>query len=86
MPSVEAGHDPAAAGSGDNPGRAGPVLALWVGLMIALRSALSTVDRRLSTEIVDDREHLRPGDRVLLVIEDDVKFARILVGLARDSG
>ena len=36
--------------------------------------------------VADDREHLRPGDRVLLVIEDDVKFARILVQMAKESG
>ncbi len=34
----------------------------------------------------DDREHLREGDRVLLIIEDDVKFARIMVGMARERG
>src|SRR5438309_4387381 len=36
--------------------------------------------------IEDDREHLREGDRVLLIIEDDLKFARILVGMAREKG
>jgi len=41
---------------------------------------------RLSTDIEDDREHIREGDRVLLVIEDDVKFAKIVLGMARESG
>ena len=27
-----------------------------------------------------------PGDRVLLIIEDDVKFARIMLGMARENG
>ena len=40
MPSVEAGHAPATAGNEEGPGRAGPVLALWVGLMIALRAVV----------------------------------------------
>src|SRR5207248_1867211 len=36
--------------------------------------------------VEDDRDHLREGDRVLLIIEDDVKFARIMLGMAREKG
>ncbi|NUP04656.1 MAG: HAMP domain-containing protein [Polyangiaceae bacterium] len=36
--------------------------------------------------VEDDREHIREGDRVVLVIEDDVKFARIMVNMAHESG
>jgi CheY-like chemotaxis protein len=43
-------------------------------------------DARLSEPVEDDREHLREGDRVLLVIEDDLKFARIMVAMAREKG
>jgi HAMP domain-containing protein/signal transduction histidine kinase/CheY-like chemotaxis protein len=38
------------------------------------------------SEFDDDRERIREGDRVLLVVEDDVKFARIMVGMAHDNG
>ncbi|MBH8551243.1 response regulator [Nostocaceae cyanobacterium CENA357] len=36
-------------------------------------------------EIADDREVIEPGDRVLLVVEDDDKFARILLEMARQQ-
>ena len=38
------------------------------------------------TQLPDDREALRPGDAVLLIVEDDPHYARILVDLARDKG
>ena len=36
--------------------------------------------------IEDDRSSIEDGDTVLLVIEDDPHYARILLGLARDTG
>jgi HAMP domain-containing protein/CheY-like chemotaxis protein/signal transduction histidine kinase len=36
--------------------------------------------------IGDDRENLQPGDGVLLIIEDDPHYARLLCDLSRDSG
>jgi CheY-like chemotaxis protein/CHASE3 domain sensor protein len=34
----------------------------------------------------DDRHNLQPGDRTLLIIEDDINFARILLEMAREQG
>ncbi len=36
--------------------------------------------------IDDDRNLIEPGDSVLLIVEDDITFARILVDLAHDRG
>ncbi len=35
---------------------------------------------------IDDRAHLSPDDAVLLIVEDDPHYSRILVDLARDVG
>jgi HAMP domain-containing protein/CheY-like chemotaxis protein/signal transduction histidine kinase len=40
----------------------------------------------LHGEIADDREAIEPGDRVLLIVEDDTNFARVLLDLAREKG
>ncbi len=37
-------------------------------------------------EIPDDRESLEPDDKLLLVVEDDPHYARILLSLARERG
>ena len=36
--------------------------------------------------IEDDRNNLQPGDAILLVVEDDIHYARILCDLSRDKG
>ena len=41
---------------------------------------------RAVEEIADDRASISPGDRVLLIVEDDPHYARILVDLARQIG
>ncbi len=37
-------------------------------------------------EIVDDREMLQPGQPVLLIVEDDPHYGRVLLNLARERG
>jgi CheY-like chemotaxis protein/signal transduction histidine kinase len=37
-------------------------------------------------QIADDRLNLAPGDSILLIVEDDLHYARVLVDLARDKG
>ena len=37
-------------------------------------------------ELTDDRQNIQPGEAVLLIIEDDAKFGRILLDLAHDRG
>ena len=37
-------------------------------------------------EVDDDRNLIQPGDAVMLIVEDDVTFARILMDMAHDRG
>ncbi|PZE20142.1 response regulator [Paenibacillus xerothermodurans] len=37
-------------------------------------------------EVVDDRDSIEPGDKVILIIEDDVPFARFTLDIARSRG
>ncbi|WOI44107.1 response regulator [Acidovorax sp. BLS4] len=42
--------------------------------------------RRPANAVADDRDQLAPGRRTILVVEDDVRFARILLDLSREMG
>jgi len=50
-----------------------------------LRSAAITSERAIE-QIPDDRDSLQEGDAVLLIVEDDPHYARILRDLSRDKG
>ena len=48
--------------------------------------ARSRSRRRLINEVGDDRDNIQPGDRVLLIVENDLGFARFLLDAAREKG
>ncbi len=52
----------------------------------AMRKLAAQVEAVSFGEPNDDRNAIEPHDRVVLIVEDDVTFARILLGLARDRG
>jgi CheY-like chemotaxis protein/signal transduction histidine kinase len=43
-------------------------------------------DERIIEQLADDRLNLEPGDTILLIVEDDPHYARVLIDLARDKG
>jgi len=45
-----------------------------------------TPQDRHAERVADDRDRLQPGDSVLLIVEDDAHYARMLYVLARDTG
>jgi HAMP domain-containing protein/CheY-like chemotaxis protein/signal transduction histidine kinase len=48
-------------------------------------AAATTVDRPVE-QIPDDRLEIEPGDQILLIVEDDPHYARVIMDLARDKG
>jgi CheY-like chemotaxis protein/signal transduction histidine kinase len=55
-----------------------PPLSLPVAPFISPEKVMEAIE--------DDRNNLQPGDAILLIVEDDVHFARILCDLSRDKG
>jgi CheY-like chemotaxis protein len=49
-------------------------------------NAAAILEGQPATGYVDDRDQINPGDRVVLIVEDDTTFGEILLGLARSSG
>ncbi|GMO16075.1 HAMP domain-containing protein [Bradyrhizobium ottawaense] len=52
----------------------------------ALQPAAAPEQQRVIEQLPDDRLNLEPGDSILLIVEDDPHYARVLVDLARDKG
>ncbi|QOZ25999.1 HAMP domain-containing protein [Bradyrhizobium sp. CCBAU 51753] len=46
----------------------------------------SAAQERAIEQLTDDRLNLAPGDTILLIVEDDPHYARVLIDLARDKG
>ena len=55
------------------------------GAAAEARAEMSVLPVAREEHIVDDRASIAAGDLVLLIVEDDPHYARILLGLARDK-
>jgi CheY-like chemotaxis protein/two-component sensor histidine kinase len=62
--------------------RLGPAYAKRPSLSPAMKARGARPEPRVS----DDRDNIQPSDRVVLIVEDDVKFAATLLDVARESG
>ncbi|HZF38839.1 MAG TPA: response regulator, partial [Blastocatellia bacterium] len=49
-------------------------------------SPISSGDYGEIIEVADDRNNIKPGDRVALIVEDDAPFAQVLLDIARERG
>jgi HAMP domain-containing protein/CheY-like chemotaxis protein/signal transduction histidine kinase len=67
-------------GEGDGDARPRSLLALGPERVAEVSAPV------FQSAVNDDRADIQPGDRVLLVVEDDNNFARILVDLAHEQG
>ncbi|MGG5891100.1 HAMP domain-containing protein [Falsiroseomonas sp. HC035] len=47
---------------------------------------LELLSDRPNEAVSDDRDRIEPGDATLLIVEDDLHYARVVADLARDSG
>jgi len=54
---------------------------------VAAAQAVSTraTDRQIE-QILDDRDALSPGDSIVLIVEDDAHFARLMMATAKEQG
>jgi HAMP domain-containing protein/CheY-like chemotaxis protein/signal transduction histidine kinase len=60
--------------------------AMSSSVSVSTPALMPAVMQAVVEQIPDDREILQPGDAILLIVEDDPHYARVLVDLARDHG
>ncbi|HYQ95253.1 MAG TPA: response regulator, partial [Burkholderiales bacterium] len=80
-PKTPAVETPATEARAEEP-RLGPAYANRPGLSPVMKAR----GARPEPQVSDDRDNIQPGDRVVLIVEDDVKFAATLLDVARESG
>ncbi len=71
------------------PATPGRIMTGGEALAPSLPAGMATVARaqeRPVETVPDDRHALAPGDQVLLIVEDDPHYARVMVDLAHDNG
>ncbi len=51
----------------------------------AQTASLRATDRQIE-QILDDRDALSPGDSIVLIVEDDAHFARLMMATAKEQG
>ncbi|OCK55245.1 HAMP domain-containing protein [Bradyrhizobium sp. LMTR 3] len=68
----------------------GPTIAPRIAAPSPFTSApapqATSTQERVVEQLPDDRLDLAPGDNILLIVEDDPHYARVLIDLARDKG
>jgi CheY-like chemotaxis protein/signal transduction histidine kinase/HAMP domain-containing protein len=52
----------------------------------AILPPMAAAAERVAEQITDDRLEIEPGDTILLIVEDDPHYARVIMDLARDKG
>ncbi|MDZ4813041.1 MAG: HAMP domain-containing protein [Pseudomonadota bacterium] len=57
-----------------------------IGAEAAIAQTFNALPSARDVQIADDRDTITLGEMVLLIIEDDPHYARILLGMARDKG
>jgi len=62
-----------------------PRRASGVGSYQPVAPSILLPPERIVEAILDDRHELQPGDSILLIVEDDPHYGRVLVDLARDK-
>jgi CheY-like chemotaxis protein/signal transduction histidine kinase/HAMP domain-containing protein len=70
----------------------GPTIAPRISMPTPAQHALATplpmpavTQERVIEQLPDDRLAIEPGDTILLIVEDDPHYARVLIDLARDK-
>ncbi|SNY99581.1 response regulator [Flagellimonas pacifica] len=53
---------------------------------VELNTGKKVSDKKLEGVIADDRDLLKKGDKTLLIVEDDLQFAKVLLDQARENG